>query len=612
MILNKLFKGLVILSLCVASATSCVKDGNNQGGTIKPSDCKPGDDFFTYANAEWLESLDGANNQKTYGFFHELDEVNSARVKAIQDAMDEYKMLKQGVAKREANVAATDQFLEKLAADLLTDVDTREEVYVLFGKAIRFGVPAIATLHTGICREDNTFGFYFAPPVMDETSVTGIHSAATTNHHVVSRRLCRYTPSTRGGKTTMDYIIEGIGFDPQYYLYDEVSEAIVGVLEEEDIDELRKNIGQAILMELVRYESDEYAQACTGGQAKSVQDLIDQCMEKDLGYFTSYHFSNAHPTTAAEPAFKALGDELTASFRKRLENNQWLSPTTQQAAIEKLDYMGSDYGTPKKWPVTDIPQLNGELLVTDVITIKECRYNVIKSLLGKSVKEYYPFHYMFYSPIESLYSYEVNAFYDPAFNAFYVLPPFMLEPAYTANMDECKLYATWGVVIGHEMTHGFDKTGATYDKNGEMNNWWTEGDAAKFAELNERRAANVSTHEVLPGMKSNGTQTVTEDVADLGGFNIAYDLWVKKLKERGVEGEELDEMKRQFFINFAAMYSEKLPKAEMIERAKEDIHSAGHVRVNSVVQHIDDWYELFDITEGDALYLAPEQRITIW
>ena len=611
MILNKLFKGLVILSLCVASATSCVKDGNNQGGTIKPSDCKPGDDFFTYANAEWLESLDGANNQKTYGFIHELDEVNSARVKAIQDAMDEYKMLKQGVAKREANVAATDQFLEKLAADLLTDVDTREEVYVLFGKAIRFGVPSVATLHTGICREDNTFGFYFAPPMTDEESVTGIHSAATTNHHVVSRRLHRYMPSTRGGKTAMDYILEGIGLDPQHYLYDGVSEAIVEALEE-DTAELRKNIGQAILMELVRYESDEYAQACTGGQAKSVQDLIDQFMEKDLGYFTSYHFSNAHSTTDAEPAFRTLGDELIASFRKRLENNQWLSPTTLQAAIEKLDYMGSDYGTPKKWPVTDIPQLNGELLVTDVRTIKECRYNVIKSLLGKSIKEYYPLHYMFYSPIESLYTYEVNAFYDPAFNAFYVLPPFMLEPAYTVNMDECKLYATWGVVIGHEMTHGFDKTGAAYDKNGEMNNWWTEGDAAKFAELNERRAANVSTHEILPGMKSNGAQTVTEDVADLGGFNIAYDLWVKKLKDRGVEGEEFDEMKRQFFINFAAMYSEKLPKAEMIERAKEDIHSAGHVRVNSVVQHIDDWYELFDITEGDALYLAPEQRITIW
>jgi putative endopeptidase len=145
-----------------------------------------------------------------------------------------------------------------------------------------------------------------------------------------------------------------------------------------------------------------------------------------------------------------------------------------------------------------------------------------------------------------------------------------------------------------------------------MNEWWTASDAAKFAELNARRAENVSTHEVLPGMKANGVQTVTEDVADLGGFNIAYDLWVNKLKDRGLEGEALNDMKRQFFIDFAVQYSEKLPVADMVERAKVDRHSAGHIRINSVVQHIDDWYELFDVTEGDALYLAPEQRITIW
>ena len=211
-----------------------------------------------------------------------------------------------------------------------------------------------------------------------------------------------------------------------------------------------------------------------------------------------------------------------------------------------------------------------------------------------------------------MYSFTPNAFYDRAVNAFYVLPPYMIEPAYTADIDECKLYAIWGVAIGHEMTHGFDKEGATYDKNGEKNDWWTASDAAKFAELNARRAANVSTHNVLPGMKANGEQTVTEDVADLGGFNIAYDLWVNKLKERGVEGEELNDMKRQFFLNFAVLYSEKLPRADMIERAKEDVHSPGHIRINSVVQHIDDWYELFDIQEGDALYLAPENRITIW
>ena len=113
-------------------------------------------------------------------------------------------------------------------------------------------------------------------------------------------------------------------------------------------------------------------------------------------------------------------------------------------------------------------------------------------------------------------------------------------------------------------------------------------------------------------MQANGEQTVTEDVADLGGVNIAYDLWVKTLEERGVTGEELNEQKRAFFINYAMVFRQEYPESYIRNLVTWDVHSVGHIRINSVVQHIDDWYELFDVEEGDALYLAPEDRITIW
>ena len=614
MIFNKLFKGLVILSLCVASInlSSCTKDqnGNNhQGETPQPTECKPGDDFYTYANAEWLKSVEGTDQQKWHGFLYDIAEAGNAKVKVIMEEMQEIKMIKQGVANCEANLEASTQMVAELAQGLFADA---ENVYVAFGRAIRLGISSIATLHTGICHEDNTFGYFFVPPMPDEESVTGMHYTGTISHHVVSKRLRRYTKDTRSGNTTLDYILEGIGLDSQYYLYDEVSEQIAASLEEMPVAELAENLIEAVAMELLGYCSDEHASECTNGEINSVQKYVNKFIERDLGYFISYHFSNKYPTDSAEPVFSNLGDDLIASFRKRLENNQWLSSSTQQAAIEKLDYMGKYYGTPKKWPITDMLQLEGKILVADILDIKESRYNIIQSLLGKSVNEYFPIHYMFFSPIEALYSYTANAFYDATLNSFYVLPTYMMEPAYTADIDECKLYAIWGVTIGHEMTHGFDKGGATYDKNGVQNNWWTASDAAKFAELNARRAENVSNHEILPGMKAEGEKTVTEDVADLGGLNIAYDLWVNKLKERGVQGEALNEMKKQFFLNFAVLYSEKLPDKDMIARAEQDIHSAGHIRTNSVVQHIDDWYELFGVTEGDALYLAPEDRITIW
>ena len=617
MILNTLFKGLLFLLLCVASTnlSSCHKDSdgdNNQGGTTDPADCRPGDDFYTYVNAEWLKSLEGTDSEGWRGYFYDIARANTEKVQAIRATMPEMNALQQSGANRDKNLAASVQLAEEIVKSLL-EVETREDVYVAFGKAIRLGVPSIASLHTAICHEDNTIGFYFTPPVPeeDEEDMTDPQSAAEMAHHVTSKRLSRYVPSTRSGKTAIDYILEGIGLDPNYYLYNELSTEMVATLEELDTKDLLKNIGEATLTELLCYCSDEYVNECTGGTLKSVEEYINKSLQRDLGYFISYYFSQAYPTDSVEPVFSALGNELVETFRKRLEDNEWLSPATQLAAIEKLDCMKKYYGTPKKWPVTDL-QLEGEMLLADMLDVKESRYNIIESLLGKSMTEYLPIYYMFFNPLELIYSYTPNAFYDAAFNVFYVLPPFMMEPAYTADMDECKFYATWGMMIGHEITHGFDQLGATYDKNGEQNNWWTESDADKFAELNALRVANVSTHELLPGMNVNGEQTVREDVADLGGFNIAYDMWVNKLKERGVKGDELKEQKRQFFLHFAKGYGEKLSDEDMIKRAEKDVHSAGHIRINSVVQHIDDWYELFNVVEGDALYLAPEDRITIW
>lgn len=615
MIFNSLFRGLAFLSLCVASInlSSCHKDsnGDNQSGTTNPTDCKPGDDFYTYANAEWLKSLEGTESKVWRGYIYDIASASNAKVQSIQESMPEIKALQQAGANLEKNLEASMLLVEEVVKDLLSDATTKEDAYVAFGKAIRLGIPSIATLHTAVC-DDNTLGYYFMPPTPEQASMTGVHSAAETNHYMISKRLSRYAQSSRSGKTTIDYILEGIGLDPKYYLYDETSTEIEDTLEEIDTKDLLNTIGEAVLKELLCYCSDEYANQYSGGVTKTVQEYVNKSLENDLGYFISYYFSQIYHTDSAEPAFNTLGNELIESFRKRLENNQWLSPETQQAAIEKLNYMGKLYGTPKKWPVSDMLQLKGELLVADMLDIKESRYNIIESLLGKSITEYLPIYYMFFSPFEALYSYTTNAFYDAAFNTFYVMPSYMIEPAYTTDMDECKFYAIWGSVIGHEITHGFDQYGANYDKNGEENNWWTESDAAKFAELNANCVANISSHEIIPGIKANGKQTVREDVADLGGFNIAYDLWVSKLKERGVKGDELKEMKKTFFLYFATTYREKKPIEDIIISAERDSHSAGHIRINSVVQQIDDWYELFDVVEGDALYLAPEKRITIW
>lgn len=621
MITNKSFiKFVTVLVLCWASVslTSChqkdidVDKPTTPGETPQPEEqiCKPGDDFYTYANYEWLESVKDIASDEPMGWTFDIANAGDENLDEIRDIMPEYDTLANDIQKCDENLEASTQLLTNIVMGMLGSIKSKEEAYVAFGQAIRLGITSAGSIYTGVCHDDGTIGFYFLPPVQASTS-NAVLKGLTIDESISAKKFSRYVP-TRSEKTTLDYVLEGIGIDPEYYLYSANTDLIMATLEQMPLNDLVQTLSQGIQGELLVYFNDEYAQTCTDGQMDSVASVIKETIEIDLGYFTSYYFINQYISTELQDTFRTLSEGLVASFRNRLEKNTWLSAATQQAAIEKLEAMSMTFAAPSKWPVTEMPELAGELLLEDVLDIKEGRYNVIKSLMGKDVKEYLPVFYMYYSPKQPLYPYVCNAIYENEVNAFQVCAPFMMSPAYTPDMEEVELYATLGVIIGHEITHGFDKEGATYDKHGEIYDWWTAEDMVKFDELNNRVIANVNNFEIMPGLKTNGAQTVMEDVADLGGFNIAYDLWVNKLKEQGIEGEELKEQKRKFFIYFAKMYRAKLPTQFILEEVVSDEHSIGHIRINSVVQQIDDWYELFNVTEGDALYIAPENRITIW
>ena len=622
---NFLIKLSIILSLLVAGVycTSCSeKDNEPTEEPVPPqedpqpeeeSGLKPGDDFYTYVNAEWLESLKDADPNEFYGWQIELFDVAEENLDAVKDEMPEYAILREDLDKCEENLEASTQLVVDIVTNMLGNIKTKEDAYVAYGKAIRMGISSIATMYLGICRDDNTFGFFFLPPSDGSEDGGAAKQAKRRSDVIATKKYDRYTPSTRSGKSTIDYVLEGIGFDPKYYLYDKTSEQTVAMLEEMSLSDLVNTISKAVQVDLLMYCADEYVVANTGGGFESISDYLAQTLEKDLDYFTSYYFTQKYITKDVQNVFRERGLNLVNTFRKRLENNAWLSPATKQAAIEKLDNMTMDYGAPIKWPVTEMPELEGELLLADVLKIKECRINVIESLMGEYYEGYLPIYAMLsIEKGEFIYLYEVNAIYSTTLNGFIVLAPFMMEPAYSKDMDLCEFYASLGVTIGHEITHGFDNEGACYDKYGEMNNWWTEADMAKFTELNNLVINNINTYEVIPGLKANGALTVPEDVADLGGFNIAYDYWVDYLTKQGVKGAELIEKKKQFFISYAKMYAMKYPDDYVVQMVATDVHSIGHIRINSVVQQIDDWYELFGVKEGDALYLAPEKRITIW
>ena len=619
---NLFSKLLVVAMLFAVSATitSCQKDDidNPQPEQPEPeqpeSKCRPGDDFFSYANAERLQDLEG-DTEGRYSWFRDIDKYNDPRLEAIKENMAEYKALKSGLAKLKEKEEYSVAFVEAL----VSKIQTKEDAYEVYGKTIKLGITKLGALQASLNYDDFTVGYSIIPYLgfaldkSEAAAITEPELGIYGTHRIPEvKHLKPYVPGTRSDSAMIEHIIKGIGLDPKYYFHEPAYDEGLAVVEQLSVEEWIGAINEMVAYSLLMYCADEAVADLSEGEYKSVANYIDETIENDLGYFTSYHYCNTYLSQELMDKFAAMGDDIIATFRTRLENNPWLSAATIAEAIDKLDHMGMDYGMPRYWPITESVALEGDLLVDDVLTIKMQRARILESILGKPFADYVPIIFMFSDPNDPMYPYLTNAFYAPSVNSFYILGPLMMEPALSLDSAEVEIYAVLGSITGHEITHGYDKDGSKYDKYGRVNNWWEPEDLAKFTALNERRIANISTFEIIPGMPAKADITVGEDVADLGGVSIAYDLWCDILEERGVQGEELKEQKRAFFLNYAKLFFEKFPEAAMIDRANIDIHSPGHIRINSVVQHFDDWYELFDVQEGDALYLAPEDRLVIW
>jgi putative endopeptidase len=181
------------------------------------------------------------------------------------------------------------------------------------------------------------------------------------------------------------------------------------------------------------------------------------------------------------------------------------------------------------------------------------------------------------------------------------------------NADDAVNYGAIGMVIGHEITHGFDDQGRNYDKAGNLSNWWTEEDELKFKERTQILVDHYNKIEVLPGVFANGAYTLGENIADNGGLNVSY-LALQKAKEEGRINGVMDGFtpEQRFFIAYANVWASNIRDEEIARRTKEGVHSLPRWRVNGALPHSTEFIEAFDIKEGDPMWLAPEKRANIW
>jgi len=308
------------------------------------------------------------------------------------------------------------------------------------------------------------------------------------------------------------------------------------------------------------------------------------------------------PPRSKERMLELVGN-LKIALAERIHNLTWMSDSTKVEALEKLNTMKVKIGYPDTWRDYSKLEIGTQSYFENAreASLFNYRYNINK--IGKPVDK----------TEWGMNPQTVNAYYNPSWNEI-VFPAAILQPPFFyTDADDAVNYGAIGMVIGHEMTHGFDDQGRNYDKNGNLTNWWTKDDAEKFRNRSQVLVEHYNQFIIKDEVKANGQLTLGENIADLGGLNIAYcallKAWEKNPPETEIEGFTPTQ---RFFLAYAHVWANNINDEEMLRRTREDVHSLGHLRVNGPLQHMQQFAEAFQVGPGDPMFLPEEKRAYIW
>ena len=306
----------------------------------------------------------------------------------------------------------------------------------------------------------------------------------------------------------------------------------------------------------------------------------------------------------AKDQMLTLIDYLKKSFAQHIKNVTWMGDTTKEKAMEKLHKFSVKVGYPDKWEDYSKLTMNPEVSLFENITqVGEWAFQKALDKVGKEVDKT-----KWVLPPQT-----VNAYYDPTNNEI-IFPAGILQPPFFSfEADPAVNFGGIGGVIGHEMTHGFDVSGAEFDANGNLQNWWEPADKENFQKATEALAKQYDQYEPVKGIFVNGTMTNVENIADLGGVNIAFDALQMYLKDHGSVGKISGFTQEQrFFLAWASVWRTLSTDQYITNQVKVDPHSPDYLRAFAPLTNVDAWYKAFDVKEGDKLYRKPEDRVKIW
>lgn len=301
-----------------------------------------------------------------------------------------------------------------------------------------------------------------------------------------------------------------------------------------------------------------------------------------------------------------LVKNLQKAFGERIQNLAWMSDETKVKALEKLNAITIKIGYPDTWRDYTALDIDASLpYYENILRASKFEQEYSLSFLGKPVDKT-----KWYMNPQT-----VNAYYNPSSNEICFPAGILQYPFFDMAADDAFNYGAIGVVIGHEMTHGFDDQGCQFDKDGNLANWWTAEDKANFDARTKVMEEFFNHIEVAPGVFANGAFTLGENIADHGGLQIAFQAFQNAQKD-AKQPLAMDEMgftpEQRFFLAYANVWAGNIRPEEILNRTKSDPHSLGRWRVNGALPHIGAWYEAWNVTPESALYVQPDARVSIW
>ncbi len=634
----------------------------------------PGNDFYEYANGGWMKNNPLTAEYSRFGSFDQLRERSNDQMRVIVDKLQKeeqkegsdswkvsvlYKEAMDSVKRNELGVAPVQPLLDDIKS-----LKTKDDMLDMMVRLTKLGMHPYFYLYVSADSKNSNLnilnqmqGGYAMPDrdyyLLPETKeirdaylvymtkmfeLVGKYSPAQAKKEAslvfdMEKSLAKYArskaklrdPLTNYNKVSMadacalvksfdlkTYITKlGMSVDSINLGQPEVLNNVAKKIASSSIDQQKAYLMWRVIINTTSILNDEVAETTFEFFSKKLEGIkemrprwkralsfVNGTMGEAVGQLYVAEF---FPPAAKQRMVKLVAN-LQEALGERIENLTWMSHETKEKALEKLKSYTVKIGYPDKWEDYSKLYIQDDNLWANTQRIAEWDY-------AKELKK-------LSEPVDrakwGMTPQTVNAYYNPGTNEICFPAAILQYPFFDMTADDAFNYGAIGVVIGHEMTHGFDDSGRKYNKEGNLENWWTKQDTENFNQEAKKMVDFFSSIEVAPGVKANGALTLGENIADHGGLKISFQAFQKALKEHPLETKDGFTPAQRFYLAYAGVWAQNIRPAAILNRTKTDEHSLGMWRVNGALRQIDTWYTAFNVTAKDSLFIPKKDRVDIW